>query len=211
GRWELDPFGRMDTPSRRTDKGTFEVQSENFRAGQPALVLDTDVFCNGFDAAERVVGACGDCRRDHGGGSISRDHTANCGQRLSAAFHHIVAARTVNVYIEEAGNGSSVERRDFLRAGRQRHGFARAEIFDDAVAQQNSRVSELSSGSEGATDSKQCCAHKQKHRNGNRALDQTPTVVTRVRRVNNRSGLWLECATSWTPSRRCPPSRCRFR
>ena len=161
GRWQLDPFLRMNAAARGTDEWTFVVDSEDFGASFVGFVLRGDEASDAFDAAAGIFRTCGHRRRDERSGAVTRDHASDGRHRVVGAFHHVVAAGAVDVHVDEAGNGGQMRGFHFFGAGGEAHALARADRFDHAVADEDSRVWNFGGGSQCSGGVQQSGGHGQ--------------------------------------------------
>ncbi len=65
---------------------------------------------------------------------------AIAGQGSFSAFHHIVAARAVNVHVEKTWGSDIVRCMNFFRTSRERHATSWTDGFDHAIANENASV-----------------------------------------------------------------------
>ena len=131
------------------------------RARFSVLILLPDIPRNSRCAGANRFSA----RRHRGGhirsGSMRRNRPRNGFQRLRCAFHHVVPARAMNVYVQETWRSAPLICRHFLRSCGQRHPGARADLLNYPIANQNSRVADFRRRCVRQVGVQKYCAHGQ--------------------------------------------------
>src|ERR1700737_1632981 len=126
----------MHAPPCFVNERAFIVDSEDFGARFIALQLVRDESSNPFDAAARIVCTGGNRRGQERGGSVLRQSSRYSGHCLVGSLHDVVAACAMDMHVDEARYCGLSAGHNFLSAIRHAHSLARANGFDDSVADQ---------------------------------------------------------------------------
>jgi len=94
---------------------------------------------------------------------MARQRAGYHAHSFTGAFHNIVTTSTMDVHIEEAGNGGGVDGRNFLGPRREGHIVARADGLNNTIANENAGAGYFGCRSESARSVKQKCAHREVH------------------------------------------------
>src|ERR1700751_3045290 len=106
----------MHSTPGRVDERPFQVDSQNLGCkSRIGISRAADVTRNAVQAFAGLFGWRGHSSRDERRGAPSCDRGRNLCDRLGRAFHHVMAAGTVNVHIHEAGNYNLVASCKVLR------------------------------------------------------------------------------------------------
>src|SRR5580700_5365971 len=104
----------MNSTPLLADKGSLEMNPQDFRARYFRFVLVRDVSRDSFDRTQSLVGAGRDCGGDERCRAVFRDLTRDGPQSSGIALHNIMAAGSVDMHVQEAGNSGLVRCANFL-------------------------------------------------------------------------------------------------
>src|SRR5277367_3270941 len=100
----------MHAAARLADEWSLEVNADEFSRELAVLLrlfqllVAANVARNAFEAVAGLL----DCRGDGGGderrGAVARDRGGNAVECAGGAFHHVVAAGAVDVYVYKSGH-----------------------------------------------------------------------------------------------------------
>src|SRR6516164_2509020 len=98
----------MNASPDGANKGAFKMDAEHFCAGVPRLMLKRNVARDSLGALANHVRIGRDGGGDKRSSAVGGDSLGNGFQCFVGAFHHVVAASTVNMYVKESRRGDLV-------------------------------------------------------------------------------------------------------
>ena len=130
---------RMNPAPRRIDKRPLEMNPEHFGARCVAFVcaLRLHPVSNSGRGPAGFASTGSHGRRDQRGGAVPRNRTGDGIQGLRCAFHHVVPARSMDVYVDKSrynGQAACIVTSGFLR---NCHLFTPTDSGDDAIFNQD--------------------------------------------------------------------------
>src|ERR1700719_4635467 len=149
-RWH-DGVERMHAAPDGVDERPFQVDSQDFGCkSRIRISRAADVTRNAVQAFADLFGWRGHSSRDERRSAPSRDRGRNLGDRLGRAFHHVMAAGTVNVHIHESGNDNLVASCKVFRIVRNADLIAMPYLGDFGVFNDDDTIEYFFVGSEDA-------------------------------------------------------------
>ncbi len=136
-RWRRDLIFRMDAAPQLADEWSFEMNSQNFcrwsRVGPFERLTVVNIAGDRRQAADGFFRRRGDGGGDDRSGAEARHGFGDPAQRFGSAFHHVMAARAVNVYVHKSGRNDHAGGDAIVSAGGDFHFIAMSDRGDFPV------------------------------------------------------------------------------